>query len=165
MRYYGLFILMFLFLAAVLHAAPAKGPLRVLQSNPRLFTDGSGKAVYLVGSHTWNNGVEIIQNTTPPNPTFDYPRYISWLKELNHNCFRLWTWEDAFAIDSTGAIVYVHEPLAYPRTGPGTCADGKPKFDISKFDPVYFNRLEARVKMAQDSGMYAIVQLFAGWSP
>ena len=30
-------------------------PLRVLSSNPRYFTDGSGKAVYLTGSHTWSN--------------------------------------------------------------------------------------------------------------
>jgi len=127
MQYHQSFVLSaagMLFIVASLFSAPARGPLKVLQSNPRFFTDGSGKAIYLVGSHTWNNGVEIIQNTTPPNPTFDFSRYISFLKERNHNCFRLWTWEDAFAVDSTGAIVYVHEPLAYPRTGPGTCADG-----------------------------------------
>ncbi|MGE3776134.1 MAG: hypothetical protein AB7F89_03030 [Pirellulaceae bacterium] len=36
---------------------PAKqsvGPLRVHPDNPRYFTDGSGKAVYLTGSHVWN---------------------------------------------------------------------------------------------------------------
>ena len=32
---------------------PAKGPLRVLKANPRYFTDGSGKAVYLAGSSCW----------------------------------------------------------------------------------------------------------------
>ena len=34
-------------------ATPAAGPLRVSTANPRYFTDGSGKAVYLTGSHTW----------------------------------------------------------------------------------------------------------------
>src|SRR5262249_3563482 len=34
---------------------PAKGPLRVCQPNPRYFADSTGKAVYLTGSHTWNN--------------------------------------------------------------------------------------------------------------
>lgn len=34
---------------------PAKGPLRILSSNPRYFTDGSGKAIYLAGSHNWHN--------------------------------------------------------------------------------------------------------------
>ena len=30
-------------------AGKARGPLRVLPTNPRYFTDGSGKAVYLAG--------------------------------------------------------------------------------------------------------------------
>jgi hypothetical protein len=33
----------------------AAGPLSVLISNPRYFTDGSGKATYLAGSHSWWN--------------------------------------------------------------------------------------------------------------
>ena len=33
----------------------AAGPLRVHPENPRYFTDGSGKAIYLTGSHTWSN--------------------------------------------------------------------------------------------------------------
>ena len=32
----------------------AKGPLRVDPKNPRYFADGTGKAVYLTGAHTWN---------------------------------------------------------------------------------------------------------------
>ena len=31
------------------------GPLRVHPTNPRYFSDGSGKAVYLTRSHTWTN--------------------------------------------------------------------------------------------------------------
>ena len=34
---------------------PIKAPLRALATNPNYFTDGSGKAIYLTGSHTWNN--------------------------------------------------------------------------------------------------------------
>jgi hypothetical protein len=33
----------------------AMGPLRVHPDNPRYFTDGSGRAIYLTGSHTWAN--------------------------------------------------------------------------------------------------------------
>jgi Protein of unknown function (DUF4038)/Putative collagen-binding domain of a collagenase len=36
-------------------AIPARGPLRVCPANPRYFTDGSGKAMLLTGSHTWGN--------------------------------------------------------------------------------------------------------------
>ena len=35
--------------------APATGPLRVHPTNHRYFTDGSGKAILLTGSHTWAN--------------------------------------------------------------------------------------------------------------
>ena len=50
-----------LFALAALNAAPAAGPLRVHPQNPRYFTDGttnadgSLKAVFLTGSHTWSN--------------------------------------------------------------------------------------------------------------
>src|SRR5262245_41454197 len=40
--------------AAEQPVAAAKGPLRAHPNNPHYFTDGSGKALYLTGSHTWN---------------------------------------------------------------------------------------------------------------
>ena len=42
----------------------ATGPLRVHPKNPRYFTDGSGRAVYLTGSHTWSN----LQDQGPKDP-------------------------------------------------------------------------------------------------
>jgi len=36
-------------------AAEATGPLRVHPANPRYFTDGSGKAIYLTGWNVWGN--------------------------------------------------------------------------------------------------------------
>jgi hypothetical protein len=46
-------------------AAPPAGPLRIHPENPRYFTagarmpDGSLRAVYLTGAHTWNNLVDM----------------------------------------------------------------------------------------------------------
>jgi len=45
--------------------APAAGPLKVHPANPRYFTDGGGKAVLLVGSHTWPTIVDMGE-TDPP---------------------------------------------------------------------------------------------------
>jgi len=45
--------------------APAAGPLKVHPQNPRYFTDGSGKAVLLAGSHTWPTIVDMGE-TDPP---------------------------------------------------------------------------------------------------
>ena len=56
------------------------------------------------------------------------------------------------------------EPNPYARTGPGMARDGKPKFDLSKFDPVYFDRLRQRVQKAGQRGIYVSVMLFQGWS-
>jgi len=41
--------------------------------------------------------------------------------------------------------------------------DGKQKFDLQQFNPVYFDRLEQRVKLAFDSGIYVSIMLFEGW--
>jgi hypothetical protein len=49
----------------------ARGPLRIHPSNPRYFTDGSGKAIYLTGSHTWNN-LQDGGAIGKPIPRFDY---------------------------------------------------------------------------------------------
>src|ERR1700689_1311002 len=43
------------------------GPLRVLKTNPRYFTDGSGKAILLTGSHTWNS-LQDYSYVTLPSP-------------------------------------------------------------------------------------------------
>ena len=53
-------------------------------------------------------------------------------------------------------------PLAWPRTGPGLALDGKPKFDLGRFDPEYFKRLRTRVAAARDRRVYVGVMLFGG---
>jgi hypothetical protein len=54
-------------------------------------------------------------------------------------------------------------PQPWPRTGPGAATDGKPKFDLSRFDPAYFDRLRERVIAAGNLGVYVAVMLFEGW--
>jgi len=53
--------------------------------------------------------------------------------------------------------------LAYARTGPGEALDGKPRFDLTKFNPGYFDRLQQRVAAARNHGIYVSVMLFEGW--
>lgn len=42
-------------LPAAAASGAATGPLRVHPTNPRYFTDDGQRAVYLTGSHTWDN--------------------------------------------------------------------------------------------------------------
>ncbi len=146
----------------VLAGEPATGPLRVHPDNPRYFTDGRGKAIYLTGSHTWAS----LQDTLPvagEQTPFDYDAYLDFLEKNNHNFFRLWAWESTLwvARDSKNAVI---TPLPFARTGPGKALDGQPKFDVTRFNQAYFDRLRQRVKEAQNRGHYVAVMLFQGFS-
>jgi hypothetical protein len=146
--------------AAVPPTARAMGPLRVLASNPRYFTDGTGRAIYLTGSHHWESLVDL-GAANPPVP-FDYPGYLDFIGARGHNFFRMWAWEASRHGERAGATSF-NGPSAWMRTGPGTALDGKPKWDLTKLDPAYFARLRARVIDARERGMYAGVMLFEGW--
>jgi hypothetical protein len=141
------------------------GTLRVSEVNPRYFTDNSGKAVYLTGSHTWNNLVDMVSGQEPEK--FDFPMYLEWMKEYNHNFIRLWTWElmnwNTQANNEEEAKIHTVLPLPWKRTGPGNALDGNPKFDLRQYDPDYFERLKKRVKQATDNDIYVSVMLFEGW--
>ena len=133
--------------------------------NPRYFTDNSGRAILLTGSHTWNNLVDM--GPTDPPAAFDYDAYLDWMAKRHHNFFRLWTWE-LLSWDTRGnreeqAVKHYVTPQPWKRTGPGKALDGKPKFDLEQFDDEYFTRLRDRVRAAQDRGLYPAVMLFEGW--
>jgi hypothetical protein len=49
------------------------------------------------------------------------------------------------------------------RSGPGLARDGKPKFDLTRFDEDYFSRMRTRIKAAGDRGIYVSIMLFEGW--
>ena len=133
-------------------------PLTVHPTNPRYFTDGSGKAIYLTGSHTWNN----LQHNGV-YPEVDYDAYLDFLQAYNHNFIRMWAWEQA-AWDPWASGQISVDPVPYMRTGPGTALDGRPKFDLTRLNPAYFDHLHSRVAAAQDRGIYVSVMLFEGWS-
>jgi hypothetical protein len=52
--------------------------------------------------------------------------------------------------------------MPWARTGPGVAWDGRPKFDLTQFDPSYFSRLRSRVAAAGKMGVYTSVMLFEG---
>jgi len=148
--------------------APARGPgtLRVHGTNPRYFADGAGRPVFLTGAHTWNSLVDMGREDPPE--AFDFGAYLDFLERHGHNFIRLWAWDstvwDTRANRALGKD-FVHRvaPLPWARTGPGRALDGKPKFDLSKFDPAYFQRLRDRVSAAGRRGIYVSVMLFEGW--
>lgn len=136
------------------------GPLRANPANPRYFTDDSAKAVYLTGSHTWANFQDMLREGDQP---LDYDTYLDFLEEHNHNFIRMWMWEQAVWVPWTTETI-TFTPVAYARTGPGEAMDGKPKFDLDRWDESFFARLRTRVEQAGERGIYVSVMLFEGWS-
>jgi hypothetical protein len=125
---------------------PASGPLRISKANPRYFADGSGRAVYLTGSHTWGNLSDFPRAQNPP---FDYPAYLDFLGRYQHNFIRLWAGD-----------VLDRRPSLYVRTGPGKATDGEPRVDLTRLNQDYFDRLRERVVTARDRGIYVGIMLF-----
>jgi hypothetical protein len=135
---------------------PAKGPLKVHTANPRYFTDGGGQPVFLTGSHTWAGLQDM---GLPPLRPFAWREFLDMLLEHNHNCTKLWIWVQAEGGPWTDDKVQF-DPLPYVRTGPGTAMDGKPKFNLTKFNELFFERLRARTIEAGERGIYVCIQLF-----
>ena len=140
----------------------ATGPPRVHPINPRYFTDGSGKAILLAGSHTWRN-FQAFGAGNPPADAFDYPGYLNFLKANGLNFTRLWGWEQSMGPAGYPPDYFV-SPMPYLRPGPGTAQDGLPKFDLSQFNQAYFDRMRQHIIDAGNQDIYVDVQLFNGWS-
>lgn len=139
-------------------------PLRTSSKNPHYFTDDSNRAVYLTGSHTWNDFQDWGTDHSP-HP-FDFTAYVKMLVAHNHNFTLLWQTElPAFrGLPTTlGASPdFFVTPQPWQRTGPGLASDGKLRFDLTKFHQAYFDRLRDRVRQLNAAGIYAGVYLFSG---
>ena len=99
---------------------PAK-TLRVLRSNPRYFTAGSGRAVYLTGSHVWWNlvGARTWKSNCDRGRVepFDFDEYLDRLEWHNHNFIRLWAIELTRWEECRETVTVAPHP--WRRTGPG----------------------------------------------
>jgi len=140
----------------------------VSTANPRYFTVASDqrKAVYLTGSHIWNNlhdGMGPGAECAEISEQLDYGAYLDFLAEHGHNFIRLWRWEQFKSQAAGGDFHLCMTPQPWARSGPGTAKDGKPKFDLDRFDEAFFDRLRDRVVAAGQRGIYVAVMLFDGW--
>jgi Family of unknown function (DUF6298) len=146
------------FLACFVASAKAAGPLSVGSANARFFVDATGKAVYLTGVHLNNSLVD-----RSDKAVVDFTSYLNFLQQYDHNFVRLWAWEQAAWTHESSAKINF-DPLPYQRKGPGTALDGGRKFDLTRFNQAYFDRLRSRVIEAGERGIYVSVMLFQGFS-
>lgn len=152
--------------AAVLFSLPTlyAGTLRVHPQNPRYFTDGTGKAIYLGGHQIFVDlqdnsfNKQFIRNN---ERTLDWNEYLDFLKQYNLNYLRNWViWSTG-----SGSMAPVNRAIAYPMpykrvNGHGKANDGGLKFDLNQFDQTFFERMHQRCKDLQARGMYVSIMLF-----
>ncbi len=145
-------------------AGPITAPLSALSSNPNYFTDGTGKAIYLTGSHSWNTLQD--WGTDGSIQPLDFTAFVNMLLAHHHNFTLLWTTElPTFHNLPTAARTppsFSVTPFPSQRTGPGNASDGQPKFDLTKFNQRFFDRLRVRVRQLNAAGIYAGVYPFTG---
>ncbi|MAF09283.1 hypothetical protein CMK11_02430 [Candidatus Poribacteria bacterium] len=144
----------------------ATGSLRIHPTNPRYVSPDGERAILLVGSHTWDN-LKDMGRDDPPAP-FDWEGYLDFLTRHDHNFMRLWAWDHTVWVSRANGQLgkdFAHHVAPHPwlRTGPGAALDGKPKFDLTKFNADFFDRLRRRVSSAGERGIYVAVMLFEGW--
>jgi hypothetical protein len=91
---------------------------------------------------------------------------VSFLVAHGHNFTLLWRSEltKFCGLPSTASNPpdFVVSPQPWQRTGPGNASDGMPKFDLTKFDSTYFDRLKSRVSKLNLAGIFVGVYLFTG---
>ena len=122
--------------------------IRHCSGNGRYFCYG-GKAVLLTGSHTWDNFQDI-------GIAFDYSDYLNWMEGLNHNFMRMWAWESPKGSDWAIEQNLDISPIAYKSVGN--------KYDVEQLNQNYFDRLQQRIRLADEKGIYVAVMLFEGFS-
>lgn len=139
----------------LIHAEARNGVLRIHPTNSRYFTDDSGIPIYFAGSHTWNVvfPLRVFSANTPYRHPVNYnsfEKFLEFLQSYNHNFTRLWT----------GMSYMTAARWPWKRTGPGLARDGRPRFDMTRFDQKYFDILKERVQQVENRGLYASVMIF-----
>lgn len=143
-----------------------KGVLKVCPDNPRYFMDGSGKAVYLTGSHTWSTFQDRmrIQGETPEEELFDFDDYVNMMVENNHNFLRMWARDAGFFVNPDGSVTHINYPCPYVNVNSDGSMGPHPIYDLTQYDQRYFDRLRERVIKLGQNGIYVGIMLFDAWN-
>ena len=112
--------------------------------NRRYFEDG-GKPVVLFGSGLW---------TIIPEATVDISDHNSWYSSYGANANRATLFAFCSIVDEGEGL------CPWLRTGPGEALDGRPKFDLTKFDERFWKRANEYFEDSKSHGIYVLLQMF-----
>jgi hypothetical protein len=139
---------------ALLAAQAASGdgpPLRIDPDCPHYFQQPDGKPVVLIGDYTWGTFSDV---------DYDYKALFDRLKANGLNFARVWLWWGCEQFPPPDDKPHV-EPFL--RLGPGTANDGRPKYDLTRFNPAFFDRLRDLCVAAQRRGLFLQLITMDAW--
>jgi hypothetical protein len=139
------------------------GPLAASE-NPNYFKDPSGNVLTLNGSQSWNTFQD--WGSDDSIQPLDFQAFVAFLQAHGHNFTLLWITElpKVHALPTTASSPpdLTVTPFPWQRTGPGIATDGQPRFDLTKFNQSFFDRLRLRASALNEAGIYVGVYLFSG---
>lgn len=143
---------------------PVRQPLSASE-NFRYFKDSTGAPLLLTGSQTWNT-LQDWGTDGSAAADLDFDAFVRFLTAHGHNFTLLWRVEQPkfchLPVNEGATPEFTVSPQPWMRTGPGKATDGGLKFDLSKFDQAYFDRLRARAEALNKAGIFAGIYLFTG---
>ena len=140
-----------------LGASLTGGALAPHPSHPFYFRGKDGQPVVLIGNYTWG---------TFSDADYDYKAMFDTLRASHLNFARVWVcWGNETGFEDQRPPQNYHRinVVPYQRTGPGNANDGKPKFDLTKFNLAFFDRLRAVCAAARERGVFLQLTLFDAW--
>lgn len=125
-------------------------PVKISDKDPH-WVEYKGKTTYLAGfTHSLANLAQ--QNTY-------HKTYIDWLSANNLNTFRNIPFMGQEYYD-----VQMKQMLSpYKRTGPGLANDGKPKYDLTKYEAAFFTYWKNLLNYAQSKDVIMFFNIFDSW--
>jgi hypothetical protein len=127
-------------------------------SFPACFQSPAGQPLLLIGDYTWGTFSDV---------DYDYAAMLDSLQAHGLNFARVWLWwgcEEFPGLTDRHAVMMDRRfVVPYQRIGPGAAQDGQPKYDLSRFNPAYFDRLRKLCQAARVRDIHLQLILFDAW--
>jgi hypothetical protein len=125
--------------------------LRIHPQYSHYFQTPDDKPLLLVGDYTWGTFSDV---------DFDYKTQFAALQANGLNFARVWLWWGAEQFPPPDDNLHI-EPFLRP--GPGKANDGRPKYDLSQFNPAFFERLRRVCLAARQRGLFLHLITMDAW--
>ena len=102
------------------------------------------------------------------NLNVDYKRWIDDLRSKGIKAAMIWSWmavrqkKNGSAMDKRYGYL-VPDITPWVRSGKGIANDGKTLWDLRRFDPLYWERLDGVVRYAESKDIIMVITVFDGW--